>query len=180
MEEVRLMDREQLVFVDESGSHIALTPLYGWAPKGQRAYGAAPRNRGHNTTILGALSWQGVQAAMLLEGAADGLAFEAFLEHCLVPTLVAGQIVVLDNLSIHKSVRVQAMIEKCGCQLLFLPPYSPDFSPIEQMWSKLKQYLRRCAARTKAALDAAIAQGLARINALEAQHWFQHCGYRLL
>lgn len=172
-------ESERFVFVDESGSHLALTPRYAWAPKGERACGSVPRNRGQNTTILGALSQHGVQAAMTVEGAADAAVFETFIEHFLGPTLVPGQIVVMDNLSIHKGERVRALIEGCGCQLLFLPAYSPDFSPIEPAWSKLKTYLRRAGARTREALEEAIAQGLKGITAHDAHGWFRHCGYQL-
>lgn len=163
--------------MDESGSHTSLTPLYGWAPKAERVCASVPKNRGENTTILGALSWSGVQAAMTLEGAADTLAFEAFVEWVLCPTLQPGQIVVLDNLSIHKSGRARQLIAKCGCQLWFLPTYSPDFNPIEQAWSKLKAYLRRVGARTKDALQEAIAHGLPLISHCDARAWFKHCGY---
>jgi transposase len=120
-----------------------------------------------------------MQAAMTLEGAADALAFEAFVEHLLVPTLEPGQIVIMDNLSIHKGQRVRELIESRECELLFLPPYSPDLSPIEQAWSKLKGYLRRLQARTIEALEAAIAQGLELITPQDAQGWFRHCGYHL-
>jgi transposase len=171
------LDTGKLVFIDESGSHISLTPLYAWAPRNERADGSVPRNRGSNTTILGALSQQGVQAAMTVEGAADGLVFEAFIKHVLMPTLQPGQIVIMDNLSIHKGQRVRELIESCGCQLLFLPAYSPDFSPIEQAWSKLKAHLRRIGARTHEALEEAIAQALRLISAADAQAWFRHCGY---
>src|SRR5687768_5296129 len=141
-QEVQQLDTNRLVFVDESGSHIALTPLYGWAPRSERAAGSAPRNRGENTTWIGSLGILGLQTLMTLEGAADSLAFEVFIEHLLVPTLQAGQIVVMDNLSIHKGQRVRELIEHCDCSLLFLPSYSPDFSPIEPAWSKLKMHLR--------------------------------------
>lgn len=151
--------------------------LYGWAPKPQRCVASVPKNRGENTTILGALSWQGVQAAMTLEGAADTLAFEAFVEWILCPTLQPGQIVVMDNLSMHKSSKTRLLIEACGCQLWFLPTYSPDLNPIEQAWSKLKAHLRRQGARSKDALQQAIAQGLPLITALDACAWFKHCGY---
>jgi transposase len=165
---------EQLVFLDECGSHLSLTPLYGYAPRGQRALGQVPKNRGPNTTILGALSAQGVVAAMTLEGAADGATFASFVQHVLVPVLHPGQIVVLDNLSIHKSQRVRQWIEAVGCQVWFLPTYSPDFNPIEKAWSKLKAYLRRAQARTREDLEVAIAHGLDTITAQDAIHWFRH------
>lgn len=157
-----------------------MTPLYGWAPKSERAIESVPKNRGRNTTIIGALGWQGVQAAMTLEGAADTLAFEAFVEQVLCPTLEPEQIVVMDNLSIHKSARVREMIEECGCQLWFLPTYSPDFNPIEQAWSKLKAFLKQKQARTTETLQEAIALGLPFITPHNAQAWFKHCGYQTL
>ncbi len=168
-----------LVFLDETGSNIALTPLYARAPKGERARGNAPRNRGKNTTLIAALSLEGMGGAMILEGSANTTAFELYIEQILAPGLHAGQIVVMDNLQAHKSARVRTAIEAKGCQLLFLPSYSPDLSPIEEAFSKLKTALRRAGARTREALEEAIAQALLTITAQDAQGWFQHCGYLL-
>jgi len=166
-----------LMFVDECGSNIGLTPLYARAPRGQRAYGAAPRNWGKNTTLIAGLTLAGIQAPMILEGAVDTLAFEAYVEHVVVPSLKPGQVVVLDNLSVHKGERVRFAIEAKGCQVLFLPAYSPDFTPIEEAFSKLKTWLRRLGVRTREALEEAIAQGLEHITAQDAHGWFWHCGY---
>jgi transposase len=162
---------------DECGSNIALTPLYARAPKGQRAYGRVPRNRGKNTTRLSALSVEGMGACMLLEGATNTATFEVYLEQILLPSLVPGQIVIMDNLSAHKGARVRQLIEERGCQLLFLPAYSPDFSPIEETFSKIKAYLRRVGARTREALEEAIAQALQTVTSQDAHGWFAHCGY---
>jgi transposase len=170
---------QRLVFLDESGSHLAMTSAYARAPRGERAVGEVPKNRGRNTTILGALGWQGWQIGMVLEGAADRLAFEVFIEKYLLPTLEPGQVLVLDNLSIHKGQKVRRLVEEAGCQLVFLPTYSPDLNPIELAWSKLKAFLRRTGARTRERLEAAIGQGLDTITLQDAQHWFQHCGYHL-
>ena len=159
-EQVASLDARLLVFVDESGSNLAMTRLYGWAPTGQRAVASAPKKRGRNTTILGALTSQGWQVGMTIEGAADRLTFEVFIEHYLLPTLVPGQILVLDNLSTHKGARVRELVEAAGCSLLFLPTYSPDYNPIEMAWSKLKSFLRKVGARTREELERAIAQGL--------------------
>lgn len=115
--------------MDESGSHTSLALLYGWAPRKERCVESVPKNRGENTTLIGALGWSGVQAVMTLEGAADTLAFEAFVEQVLCPTLQPGQIVVLDNLNIHKSGKVREMIEGCQCQLWFLPTYFAGLEP---------------------------------------------------
>jgi transposase len=136
------------VFVDETGATIALTALYARAPRGQRAVGKVPRNYGANTTLMASLSRQGMGEAFILEGAADAIAFELYIEQILAPSLRSGQIVIMDNLSIHQGERVRQAIEAKGCQLLFLPAYSPDLSPIEEAFSKLKAYLRRVGART--------------------------------
>lgn len=176
-EQIKQLDANQVVVVDECGSNIALTPLYARSPKGQRAYGSVPRNRGKNLTLIAALSRQGMGASMMLEGAADGSAFEIYVEQILAPSLRAGQTVVMDNLSTHKGARVRRAIEARGCQLLFLPSYSPDLSPIEEAFSKLKAYLRRVGARTREALQEAMIQALATITAQDAKGWFRHCGY---
>jgi transposase len=167
----------QLVFVDECGSNSALTPISARAPKGERATGRVPRNRGKNTTLIASLSLKGMGAAMILEGSANGAAFEIYVEQLLVPSLHTGQIVVMDNLRAHKGERVRQAIEAKGCQVLFLPGYSPDFSPIEETFSKLKAYLRRAGARTREALEEAICQALLTVTAQDAHGWFSHCGY---
>jgi transposase len=172
-------DPATLVFVDESGTNLAMTPRYGRAPRGQRVVGSAPRNHGPNTTVIAALSLTGIPAAMTVEGAIDRLAFDAFVRQVLVPSLVPGQTVIWDNLSVHTSATAQKLIEAAGCQVCFLPPYSPDFAPIEQAFSKLKTFLRRRQARTRTALDEAITDGLATITAEDTRGWFTHCGYRL-
>jgi transposase len=136
-----------------------------------------PRNRGKNTTLIAGLSLAGIQAPMILEGGVDTLAFEAYVEQVLAPTLSPGQIVVLDNLSVHSGERVRQAIEARGCQVLFLPAYSPDMTPIEEAFSKLKAWLRRLGARTREALPDALAEALARITAQDARGWFWHCGY---
>ncbi len=140
------------MFVDETGSHIAMTPLYAYAPRGQRAKGSVPRNYGTIMTLIASLSTQGMGEAFILDGAADGAAFEIYVEQLLAPSLRPGQIVILDNLSIHQGPRVRQAIEARGCHLLFLPAYSPDFSPIEEAFSKVKTFLRRRGARTREAL----------------------------
>jgi transposase len=168
---------QDLVFVDETGSHIAMTPLYAYAPRGQRAVGKVPRNYGANMTLLASMSVQGMGEALMLDGAADAAAFEVYIEQVLAPSLRPGQLVILDNLSIHLGSRVKQAIEAKGCRLIFLPAYSPDFSPIEHAFSKLKSFLRRVGARTREDLQEAIAQALTRITAADALGWFTHCGY---
>jgi transposase len=156
-EQARQLPSQDLVFVDETGSHIAMTPLYAYAPRGRRAVGKVPRNYGATLTLIASLSMQGMGEALLLDGAADVAVFEAYVEQILAPSLHPGQIVILDNLSIHQGVRVRQAIEARGCHLLFLPAYSPDFSPIEEAFSKVKTRLRRVGARTREALREAIA-----------------------
>jgi transposase len=169
---------QKLVFVDECGSNLAMTPTFAWAKKGQRAYAKTPRNRGQNTTILGAVGWSGWQAGLTLEGAADTIVFETFVEKILLPTLKPGSVIVMDNLSIHKSHQTRRLIEEAGCSLFFLPTYSPDFNPIEQAWSKLKTFLRQQQARSRQALDQAISHGLHLISQHDVRAWFRHCGYQ--
>jgi transposase len=168
---------ERLIFVDECGTHIALTPLYARAPRGQRAYGSVPCNRGTNTTLIAGLSLVGMQAPFILEGAVNTLAFEAYVEQVLAPSLSPGQIVVLDNLSAHTGERVRQAITAKGCQVLWLPTYSPDLTPIEEAFSKLKAFLRRVGARTHELLQEAIGWGLETITSQDATGWFTHCGY---
>jgi transposase len=166
-----------LVFVDETGSHLAMTPLYAYAPKGQRAIGKVPRNYGTGMTLIASLSLSGMGEALILDGAADGAAFELYIEQILAPSLHPGQIVILDNLSMHLGPRVKQAIEARGCRLLFLPAYSPDLSPIEEAFSKLKTVLRRLGPRTREALQEAIATALDFVTATDACGWFTHCGY---
>jgi transposase len=173
------LDPEPLVLVDESGTTIALTRLYGWAPQNQRASGSAPRNHGKNTTLVAALASDGLHEPWLIEGAIDTDSFACSITEQLAPTLRPGQIVVLDNLSVHKAERVRQAIEARGCQLLFLPPYSPDFTPIEQAFSKIKAILRGLGARTKEALQEAVGLAIEAITPHDAAAWFAHVGYEL-
>jgi transposase len=168
---------QDLVVVDETGSQINMTPLYAYAPRGERAVGKVPRNYGANLTLIASLSLQGMGEAFLLDGSADAAAFETYIEQILAPSLRPGQMVILDNLSTHQGPKVRQAIENKGCQLLFLPAYSPDFSPIEGAFSKLKTILRRVGARTREALQEAIIQALPALTDQDALGWFLHCGY---
>jgi transposase len=174
---VRQLESRQLVFVDECSSNIALTPLYARAPRGQRAVGKVPHNYGANTTLMASLSLQGMGQALVWQGATDASTFEAYIQQVLAPSLQRGQIVVMDNLSSHQGEPVRQAIEARGCQLLFLPTYSPDFSPIEGAFSKLKTFLRRMGARTQETLLEAIKEALVTISPADALGWFTHCGY---
>lgn len=172
-------DAHQLVFLDETSANVTLTPRSAWAPHDERAHGRAPRNDDHNTTLVAALTPNGLHAPMTLDGAMTSDAFAAYVERFLVPSLRPGQIVICDNLSVHKRADIRALIEAADCTLIFLPAYSPDFNPIEQAFSKLKTALRRAEARTQEALDAAIAAALDLITATDAAHFFTHVGYDL-
>jgi transposase len=169
----------RLKFVDESGVNLAMTRLYGRAPKGERVVGSVPQNYGPNVTVLAALGPQGLQAMMTVEGATDAEVLRAYVKQVLGPTLAPGDIVVLDNLRAHKAVGIQQMLARRRVRLLYLPPYSPDLSPIEPCWSKVKTGLRAANARTREALDTALSQALATVTAIDAYHWFRHCGYVL-
>lgn len=168
---------DALVFVDETGTNTAMIQRYARAPRGRRAHSSAPRNHGPNTTLLACLTRSGLGPALLVEGATTTEVFSAYVEHVLVPWLRPGQIVILDNLSAHTSDQVRQLIAAAGCQVRFLPPYSPDFSPIEWAFSKLKTHVRAALARTRDTLERAIAAGLDGITAEDAEGWFHGCGY---
>jgi transposase len=169
----------RLKFVDEAGVNLALTRLYGRAPKGERVMGTVPQNYGENITLLGAVSLEGVQAVMTVNGATDAEVFRTYVKQVLGPTLVPGDIVVLDNLSAHKAAGIQQALARRGVRRMFLPPYSPDLSPMELCLSKLKTALRAAKARTREALDTAVQKAMETVTAIDAQNWFRHCGYTL-
>ncbi len=167
----------RFVIVDESGYNLNLTPLYARAPHGERAYAQGDRNTPTTTTLIAALTTTDMRAPMLLSGATDHHVVEASVEQVLAPTVQEGQVIVLDNLSAHKRARLEPVLAERGCQLWFLPAYSPDLAPIELACAKIKQAVRRAAARTGTALEAAIADALELITANDAQGFFAHCGY---
>jgi transposase len=173
------IDARRLVFLDESGVTTEMTRRYGRAPRGERVGEGTPAGHWHTLTVLGALTLDGLLAAMTVESPTDGDVFLAYLEQVLCPRLQPGQIVVMDNLAAHKVAGVRERIESVGAQLLYLPPYSPDFNPIEPAWSKVKQVLRGAKARTLEVLETGVAQALAAITPQNASAWFVHCGYAL-
>jgi transposase len=167
-----------LVFIDESGFHTSMTRLRARAPRGERAYGKVPRNRGKNTTLIASITFEGVMGeVMTIEGATDALAFEAYIEYFLAPTLKEGQVVVLDGLGAHRTDKVRELVEARGAELLFLPSYSPDLNPIEEALSKIKNIVRKAQARTREALVEAISRALSTITLEDVAGWFAHCGY---
>ena len=168
---------DKRVLVDERGCTLALTPLEGWAPRGERARARSASQPRPNTTLLAALTCQGVLASMRLGGPANTEVFLTYLDKVLCPVLARNQVVVMDQLNVHKAAAVRQRIEACGRRLVFLPAYSPDFNPIEEAFSKLKTYLRRQKARTRERLGRAIDDGLQRLTAQDARGWFKHCGF---
>jgi transposase len=178
-EAVASRDPQQFVFVDESGPHTALTRPSGWAPHDQRATGSVPRTHGKTTTLVAALLPDGLPEPWLIEGATTTAAFEWYIREEVAPRLQAGQVVVRDNLSAHTAARIRQAIASRGCDLLFLLPYSPDFTPIEQAFSKLKAILRGLGARTHEALQEAVRLAIEAITPNDAAAWFDHAGYPL-
>jgi len=171
------IDWDRLVFLDEVGAHTALLRLYGRAPRGQRVVDHAPQAHWEMTTLISAVRREGVVASLMFPGATDEMAFRTYLEQVLIPALRPGDIVVLDNLAAHRVGAVARAIRKAGAGVWYLPPYSPDFNPIEKVWSKVKAFLRKAAARTREALWDAIGQALEAVTAADCQGCFEACGY---
>lgn len=172
------LDHRRFVFLDESAVNTAMTPAYGRAERGRRVVDSVPRGYGEQTSVIAALSLRrGLIAPMTLTGAVDTLAFDAYLERVLAPCLRRGDILVLDNLNVHKASRVERVARAHGAMVLWLPPYSPDFNPIEQAWSKIKALLRRAKARTRNELEHALAEAVRLITTSDIRGWFTHCGY---
>jgi transposase len=176
---VSRFDVRRLVFVDESGTHVSMDRLRSRAPRGVRAYGKVPKNRGKNLTLIASMSLHGIGESMCVEGATDAKAFEVYVEHFLAPTLSEGQVVVMDNLGAHRPRRIRELIEARGAELVFVPSYSPDLNPIEQAFSKIKNILRKLGARTHEALLEAMEEALSRVTPGDAAGWFDHCGYQV-
>jgi transposase len=167
-DEMQTKQADDYVFIDESSTHLSMTPLYARSAKGQRAFGVVPRKRGTNITLLAALSKDGIKATMTLEGSLDGAAFEVYAKTVLVPSLRPGQTVILDNLRVHENAKVRSLIEQAGCSLRFLPAYSHDLMPIEGAFAKIKTTLRSLAARTTSAFNKAVTQAVKAVSAQDA------------
>lgn len=175
----RFVDRDQLVFLDESGAKTNMTRLYGWSPIGQRCVDHTPHGHWKTMTVVGAIRLEGVvqDATMVVDGPMNAATFLAYVGQCLAPSLRPGDVVVMDNLSSHKVKGVREAIESAGAKLCYLPPYSPDLNPIEKMWSQVKAWLRRVSATTYDALIPAIADALRSVDPTECEHYFDSCGY---
>ena len=177
--EAATLDPADLVFVDETSTHTAMTRRRARAPRGERAVGRAPRNHGPNVTLLAVLTPEGIGPALAIPGAVDGAAFVAYAERLLAPSLRPGQVVVLDNLSAPKSEDARKAVEAVGGRRLFLPAYSPDFNPIELAFAKVKERLRAAAERTPDGLLAATAGAIDAVSAADARGFYAHCGFAL-
>jgi transposase len=197
----RRLRQRRFVFVDETAVNTAMTRRYGRAPRGERAHDSVPRNYGAHTSVIGAMGLRGLVATLAVEGAVDTLCFDAYplrsstqtlharavdtlcfdayAEKVLAPRLRPGDVVVLDNLTAHRASRIEEVAQSRGALVLWLAPYSPDFSPIEQCWSKIKAYLRGAKARTEDELNKALAQAIGLVTKADIRGWFKHCGYSL-
>jgi transposase len=173
-----VVEPERLVFVDECGTHTSSAPIYGYAPEGERLRLSVPRRRGRNTTVLSSMTIEGMGPTLAVEGATTARVFETYVEKVLAPSLKEGRVVVMDNLGAHRPNRVTELIEGRGCELLYLPSYSPDLNPIEEAFAKIKNLRRRAAARSKEALIEAIGAALSAVSAQDARGFFEHAGYR--
>jgi len=176
----RSLDDRSLVFVDEMGTNVSLSPAYGWSRKGQRARCLVPRNRGRNTTVLASMGVEGMGPSLAVEGAITARVFETYVERVLAPpTLREAQVVVMDNLLAHKGERVRELVEGRGCQILYLPSHSPDYHPIEEAFSKIMNLIRKAQVRSREALLEAIGAAISALSAQDARGFFEHCGYRV-
>lgn len=171
------MDPERLVFLDESGVTTEMTRRYGRAMGGERVDEGVPAGNWRTLTVLGAINISGWAGVMAIESPTDGDVFLAYLEHVLCPNLKPGQIVVMDNLAAHKVDGVKELIQQAGASLIYLPPYSPDFNPIEKCWAQVKQRLRTLKARSLAALHAALDDALGTLTPQNTCAYFRHSGY---
>lgn len=170
----------RLLFIDESGAKTNMTRLYGRRLRGVRVYDRVPNGRWETTTMIAAIGRNGAQAPWVLDGPMDGVAFALWAEHVLAPTLEPNDIIVMDNLSVHKNVSARRAMLATGAAIWDLPPYSPDFNPIEKMWSKVKAHLRKNKARTPDALCQAIGEALATVSFQDIVNWYASCGYSLI
>jgi len=167
-----------LIFLDESGANLRMAPLYGRAQGGERVVHAVPFDRGNRITMLSAISFEKIEAALYGEWATDGDIFLNFIVKCLCPVLHKHHVVIMDNVAFHQVCGIREAIEGTGAKLIYLPPYSPDLNPIEQMWGKIKNCLRKESARTLDKFAISIKAAFMKINSTDLTNWYRHCGYR--
>jgi len=173
------LDPTRLIFVDESGFRLGSPPRYGWAPRGVDAPGKTVCGAWKTITMLGAIALNGFRGMMTIDAGTSTDVFHAFIQQVLVPSLRRGDIVVMDNLSAHKAPIVRAALEAVGAEVLFLPPYSPEFNPIERTWAKLKDILRRLHTLTRETFDAAVATAMDAVTLDDIRAWTAFAGYKL-
>lgn len=176
---VRRVRQRRLRFLDEAGINLALTRLYGRAPRGRRVTECVPRNYGTHTSVISTLGLAGPEAVWTVEGAVDTEVFNVYLERVLRPTIRRDDILVLDNLRAHHASRIEEVTAECGAEVIWLAPYSPDFSPIELMWSKIKASLRAAKARTREEFERALVAALELVTDADCLGWFRHCSYQV-
>jgi len=176
-EKVRDIPVDKLIFIDETGTDLAMIRLYARARKGERARGKRPKKRGKRVSIIGALGYREMITSFNISGTLNQVTLEAFVALKLVPKLKKGDYVILDNCTSHKGEEIETLIKKAGAQVIYLPPYSPDFSPIENCWSKVKSILRTVGARTYKDLEAAIEFAISQVTQENIHNWFTHCCY---
>lgn len=174
---VKDLRQRRLRFIDETGVNVTLTRRYGRAPRGERLSERVPKNYRQQRSVISSIGVNGVDASFVIKGAVDTIAFNIYVEQVLRPTMRKGDIFVLDNLTAHHASRIEEVARECEAQVLWLAPYSPDFSPIELLWSKIKSGLRKVKARTVEELSQALTKGLALITTGDCRSWFEHCGY---
>jgi transposase len=176
---VRRVKQRRLRFLDEAGVNLAMTRLHGRAPRGERVTESVPRNYGAHTSVISTLGLSGPEAVWTVEGAVDTDVFNVYLERVLGPTIRRGDILVLDNLRAHHASRIEEVAAEHGAEVIWLSPYSPDFSPIELMWSKIKTRMRAAKARTREELERALVAALELVTDTDCFGWFKHCGYQV-
>lgn len=179
IDSVESIDSDKLIFLDESGANLGMSTDYARAEGGQRAIMPKPFNTGEKFSIIGAIALTGIVAMMYIASAVNTAIFKTFAERLLIPKLRSGQFVIFDNVSFHKSKEIIDLIEATGARVVFLPPYSPDLSPIEKMWSKLKEILKRKKPRAKADFHNAILDAITSMNDNDFEEWYDACGYSL-
>ena len=171
------MDRARFVFIDESSINTGMTRIYGRGLIGERVFDYVPDTRDERLTILSSLRMDGTMEALVFEGALNGELFTGYMKNCLAPTLREGDVVIMDNLSSHKVSGLEEIVKECGARIEYLPPYSPDLNPVENMWSKMKAHLRHVKKRCKETLFEAVGVALRTVTDQDARGWFEYCGY---
>jgi len=179
LEDQAELDPARLIFLDESGFRLGAPPHYGWAVRGEKAPGKSVQGSWETITMIGALALDGFRGFMTIDAGTSAEVFHAFVGHQLAPNLRQGDVVVMDNLSAHKNAASIEMIRAAGAKVLFLPPYSPEYNPIEKAWAKMKELMRRLDTLTREAFDVAVAAAMDTISGKDIQAWVRHAGYSL-